>query len=103
MSPPGPPFTITVQAADHLARIVENITRLDFGTGYRLDLRLQRENRVRSIYSSLAIEGNHLSLDEVSAVLDGRAVLGSAARHSGSQERARRVRAVARLESLQRR
>lgn len=76
MSPPGPPFTITVQAADHLATIVESITRLDFGTGYRLDLRLQRENRVRSIYSSLAIEGNHLSLDEVSAVLDGRAVWG---------------------------
>ncbi len=76
MRPPGPPFTITVQAADHLARIVESITRLDFGTDFRLDLRLHRENRVRSIHSSLAIEGNHLSLEEVSAVLDGRAVWG---------------------------
>ena len=47
----GPPFIISVAAADSLAKIVESITRLDLGTDFRLDIRLRRENRVRSIYS----------------------------------------------------
>ncbi|MFT0847953.1 Fic family protein [Actinomycetaceae bacterium L2_0104] len=71
-----PAFTISVQAADSLAKIVESVTRLDLGTDYRLDVRLHRENRVRSIYSSLAIEGNMLSLPEVADVLQGKAVWG---------------------------
>lgn len=37
---------------------------------------LRRENRIRSIYSSLAIENNTLSLEQVTDVLDGRRVLG---------------------------
>lgn len=73
---PGPPFTISVRAADHLAKIVESITRLELGTDFRLDIRLHRENRVRSIYSSLAIEGNQLSLAQVSDVLNGQPVWG---------------------------
>ncbi|MDR2722778.1 MAG: Fic family protein [Cellulomonadaceae bacterium] len=71
-----PPFSITVQAADYLAKIVESITRLDLGTDFQLGIRLHRENRVRSIYSSLAIEGNPLSLAQVTALLDGKRVLG---------------------------
>lgn len=73
---PGPPFAISVRAADHLAKIVESITRLELGTDFRLDIRLHRENRVRSIYSSLAIEGNRLSLAQVSDVLNGQPVWG---------------------------
>jgi len=71
-----PPYTITVKAADYLAKIVETATRLEFGTGFKHDLKLHRENRVRSIYSSLAIEGNSLSLDEVTAVIEGKLVAG---------------------------
>ena len=71
-----PPFSVSVRAADYMAKIVESITRLDFGTDFRLDIRLHRENRVRSIYSSLAIEGNLLSLDEVAEVIDGHPVRG---------------------------
>ncbi|MFT4298065.1 MAG: Fic family protein [Aeromicrobium sp.] len=73
---PGPPFSVSVRAADHLAKIVESITRLDLGTDFRLDIRLHRENRVRSIYSSLAIEGNLLSLNDVADVLNGQQVWG---------------------------
>lgn len=72
----APPFSITITAANYLAKIVEAMTRLDVGTDFRLDVRLHRENRVRSIHSSLAIEGNELSLEAVSAVLDGRPVWG---------------------------
>ncbi len=37
---------------------------------------LRRENRIRSIHSSLAIEQNTLTLDQVTDVIDGRRVLG---------------------------
>ena len=53
-----PPYAITEKAADYLAKIVEAVTRLEFGTGFKRDIRLHRENRVRTIYPSLAIEGN---------------------------------------------
>jgi len=71
-----PPYTITEKAADYLAKIVETVTRLEFGTGFKRDIKLHRENRVRTIHSSLAIEGNSLSLDEVTAVIEGKMVAG---------------------------
>ena len=71
-----PPYTITEKTADYLAKIVETATRLEFGTGFKRDIKLHRENRVRSIHSSLAIEGNTLSIDEVIAVVEGKLVAG---------------------------
>lgn len=71
-----PPYTITEKAADYLAKIVETVTRLEFGTDFKRDIKLHRENRVRTIYSSLAIEGNSLTLGEVTAVIEGKVVAG---------------------------
>ncbi len=56
-----PPYTITEKTADYLAKIVETVTRLEFGTEFKHDIKLHRKNRVRTIYSSLAIEGNSLT------------------------------------------
>ncbi|MCL2336036.1 MAG: Fic family protein, partial [Firmicutes bacterium] len=55
------------------------VTRLEFGTAFKRDIRLHRENRMRTIHSSLAIEGNTLSLDEVTAVIAGKLVAGKQA------------------------
>ena len=74
--PKKPPYTITEKAADYLAKIVETVTRLEFGTDFKRDIQLHRENRVRTIHSSLAIEGNRLSLGEVTAVIEGKIVAG---------------------------
>lgn len=71
-----PPYTITEKAADYLAKIVETVTRLEFGTGFKRDIKLHRKNRLQTIHSSLAIEGNSLSLGEVTAVIEGRMVAG---------------------------
>jgi Fic family protein len=46
-------------------------------SGYR-QLLLRRSNRLRTIQGSLAIEGNTLSLEQVTAVVAGKRVLGSA-------------------------
>ncbi len=71
-----PPYTITEKAADYLAKIVETVTRLEYSTDFKLDIRLHRNNLVRTIYSSLAIEGNPLTLGEVASVIEGKIVAG---------------------------
>jgi Fic family protein len=74
--PNKPPYTITEKAADYLAKIVETVTRLEYGTSFKRDIKLHRKNRVRTIHSSLAIEGNSLTLGEVTAVIEGKVVAG---------------------------
>ncbi|MCL2325728.1 MAG: Fic family protein [Proteobacteria bacterium] len=71
-----PPYTITEKTADCLAKIVEAILRLEFGTDFKRDIRLHRVNRLRTIHASLAIEGNTLSLDEMTAVIEGKVLAG---------------------------
>ena len=71
-----PPYTITIKTADYLTKIVEAVTRLEYSTNFKRDIRLHRKNRVRSIHSSLAIEGNTLSLGEVTDVIEGKLVAG---------------------------
>jgi Fic family protein len=71
-----PPYTITEKSADYLAKIVETVTRLEFETNFKRDIKLHRANRMRTIHSSLAIEGNTLSLGEVTAVIEGKLVVG---------------------------
>ena len=74
-----PPYTISVKTADYLTKIAEAAARLEYGTSFKRDIRLHRKNRVRSIHSSLAIEGNNLSLDEVTDVIEGKLVAGKQA------------------------
>lgn len=38
---------------------------------------LRKENRIRTIHSSLAIEHNSLSLEQVTAIIDGKRILGN--------------------------
>jgi len=71
-----PPYTITVKSADYLAKIVEDATRLEIGTGFERNIKLHRDNRIRTIYSSLAIEGNMLSQEEVASIINGKLVAG---------------------------
>ncbi len=70
------PYTITVKSADYLVKIAEIVTRLEYSTDFKQDIRLHRENRLQTIHSSLAIEGNSLSFGEVTAIIDGKRVLG---------------------------
>ena len=69
-----PHFTITAAILDNIMKITEGITRI--GYAGPVTPRLRRTNRLRSLQSSLAIEGNRLSLDEVTAVIDGKEIKG---------------------------
>ena len=59
-----------------VAAICERLGRLH-GT-FRRDLRLRRISRIRTIQASLQIEGNVLTVEQVTAVLDGKNVLAPA-------------------------
>lgn len=61
---------------DLVKEIIRLVGRME---GYQLlagNVKLRRKNQIKSIYSSLAIEGNSLSEEQVTAILDGKRVLG---------------------------
>lgn len=72
-----PPFTITSKMVDYISSIMEKIGKLDNYTNFNKMPSLRRNNRIRSIHSSLAIEANSLSLNQVKDVIAGKVVLGS--------------------------
>jgi Fic family protein len=71
-----PPFHISTQALNAVAQISELLGRWSVSEGSTLAPRRRRENRIRTIQASLAIENNSLSLEQVTALLDGKRVLG---------------------------
>lgn len=71
-----PPFTITNKMLDYVSSIMEKIGRLDSYTNFNKMPVLRRNNRIKSIHSSLAIETNSLSLGQVRDVIVGRTVIG---------------------------
>ena len=70
-----PPFEITNQIIDYVAEIAELIGRLNAAHLLSTNPTLRRATRIRTIHGSLAIEQNTLSLEQVTAVLNGKHVL----------------------------
>ena len=71
-----PPYEITDEMLELVSEIMENLGKL-FGVNKLEKLpRLRRVNRIKSIHSSLAIENNTLSIEQVIDVIDGKRVLG---------------------------
>ena len=70
-----PPFEITNQIIDYVAEIAELVGRLTAVSPLSTSPTLRRANRIRTIHGSLAIEQNTLSLEQITAVLNGKHVL----------------------------
>lgn len=70
-----PPFEITNAILDEIAEIAELVGHMNATLGLSANPTLRRTNRIRTIYSSLAIEQNTLSLEQVTAVLNGKRVI----------------------------
>ena len=70
-----PPFQITNPMIDQVSKISELVGMLSLSSGLSADPVLRRQNRIRTIHGSLAIEQNTLTLEQVTAVLNGRRVL----------------------------
>jgi Fic family protein len=73
-----PPYTLTTAISNLLAEIGESLGRLSVLVEQGDQLRLRRINRIRTIQGSLAIEGNTLSEDQITAILEGKPVIAPA-------------------------
>ena len=71
-----PPFTITNEILSYVSSISEKIGRITATGNLEAKPHLRKNNRIRSIHSSLKIEANSLSLGQVRDVINGKAVLG---------------------------
>ena len=71
-----PPFDITNIMLDRISNIMKKVGKLDNYKDLNKMPVLRRNNRIRSIHSSLAIEANSLSFDQVKDIIDGKKVIG---------------------------
>ena len=77
MEPYQPPFKITSKIIDYISRISEKIGEINSLENSPHQVKLRKENRIKTIHSSLAIENNSLTIEQITAIIDGKRVLGS--------------------------
>lgn len=71
-----PPFRMTDRITNLVAAISEQLGRIAVLSHGNLNPHLRKENRIKTIHSSLAIENNSLSIEQVTAILNGKRILG---------------------------
>ena len=71
----APPYRITHGILHSIEQIGEALGNLRVGPDSAVVPILRRGNRIKTVQASLAIEGNTLSLEQVTAVLSGKRVL----------------------------
>ncbi len=72
-----PPFEVTPEILNLCIKISRILGQYEGIHVSKPEPKLRRSNRIRTLQASLAIEGNTLQLDQVTAILDGKRVLGS--------------------------
>lgn len=72
MSEYKPPFEIDETITELVAEIAELCGEISINNNLSTNPVLRKENRIKTIHSSLAIEQNTLSLDQVTALINGK-------------------------------
>lgn len=72
-----PPFKISAKIIDLVSQISEKIGEINSLEKSPCHLELRKENRIKTIHSSLAIENNSLSIEQITAIIEGKRVLGN--------------------------
>jgi len=70
------PFQYIPNIINAMTRIAREIGRLEGVNLVHPGPRLRHKNRIQTIHASLAIEGNSLTRDQVTALIDGKRVVG---------------------------
>ena len=73
-----PPYQITNEILMSVSSISDKVGQITQRNGLAAKPHLRRNNKIRSIHSSLHIEANSLSLNEVKDVINGKLVMGTA-------------------------
>lgn len=70
-----PPYTITDKILSLITIISEKIGEINAHHLYKPTTELRRKNRIKTIQSSLEIEGNTLSEEQITALLDNKRII----------------------------
>jgi len=73
----APPYTISDKTVNIISDITEIITKIPLNDHMSNNPRLRRDNRIRTIHASLAIENNSLSIEQVTDIINGKRILGA--------------------------
>ncbi|MCB2208091.1 MAG: Fic family protein [Bacteroidetes bacterium] len=71
-----PPYTITPEILNYISSISEKIGEANAYFLDRPSPQLRKQNRIKTIHSSLQIEGNTLSIDQITAIIEEKRVIG---------------------------
>lgn len=71
------PFQLTENIIQRVAAICEQVGRITGLTHGQFNTSLRETSRIRTIQAVLAMEGTSLSLDQVTAIIQGRRILGN--------------------------
>jgi len=72
-----PPYTITSKILKLSTQISEELTKLQFTSVAKTTPMLRKKNRIKTLAGTLEIEGNFLGEEKITAILDGKKVLGT--------------------------
>lgn len=71
-----PPFTVTDEITNLVIEIAEILGSISVSGDNLPAPMLRKQNRIKTIQSSLAIENNSLSVEQITAIVEGKRVLG---------------------------
>ena len=73
-----PPYKITGNILTLIASISEKLGEVNAAHLHKPPLELRKKNRIKNIHSSLEIEGNTLTLEQITAIIEDKRVVGPA-------------------------
>lgn len=73
---PTPPFTLTPKILSLVAEIQSHLGEAKHLVVKKPSVKLRRENKIKTIHHSLAIEGNSLTEEQISSLVEGKRILG---------------------------
>jgi len=71
-----PPYTITEKILKLVASISEKLGIINSAHLQKPPTELRKENRIKTIHSSLQIEGNTLTIEQITAILENKRIIG---------------------------
>lgn len=72
-----PPYTITSTMVNLIAQISEEIAKIEINESSIITPKLRKINRIKTLAGTLEIEGNFLGEEKITAILEGKRVLGT--------------------------
>jgi len=72
-----PPYSITSKMVNLISEISEEITKIEYNKQRFITPKLRKISRIKTLAGTLEIEGNYLGEEKITAILDGKKVLGT--------------------------